>query len=160
MAPTSTGHHPEGVTQWTQDQVHTPSGPVNVRLIVVTPEKAAFDGVGDMVILPMHDGELGVLPGRAAMIGRLGAGELKLKTAAGPTRFFIESGFVQVRENVVTVLTSRARRAAEITPELTEQAVRDLEAMPATNALERANKNRARDKVAGMQKIVAHNASA
>jgi F-type H+-transporting ATPase subunit epsilon len=131
-----------------------------VRLIVVTPEKAVFDGVGEMIVVPMHDGELGVLPGRAALIGRLGAGELRLKGPAGTTRFFIESGFVQVRDNVVSVLTGRARKAADITQAMADQAAAELEAMPATNAAERANKARARDKATGMKKVVGRNAAA
>jgi len=51
-----------------------------VRCIVVTPEKAVLDEIAEMVILPMIDGELGVLHGRAPIIGRLGAGELRLKS--------------------------------------------------------------------------------
>src|SRR4051812_44244722 len=82
-----------------------------VRCVVVTPEKAVLDQVAEMVILPMYDGELGVLPGRAPLIGRLGAGELRLRTAAGVSRWYVEPGFVQVRDNVITVLTARARKA-------------------------------------------------
>ena len=33
-----------------------------------------LDETAEMVILPMYDGELGVLPGRAPIIGRLGGG--------------------------------------------------------------------------------------
>jgi len=130
-----------------------------VRLIVVTPEKAAFDGVGEMIVVPMHDGELGVLPGRAALIGRLGAGELRLKAAGATTRFFVESGFVQVRNNVVTILTGRARKATDITPAMADQAAAEVDTLPATNAVERANKARARDRATGMKKVVGRNAA-
>src|SRR5215471_18977929 len=82
--------------------------PGHVRCVVVTPEKAVLDKTVEMVILPMFDGELGVLHGRAPLIGRLGAGELRLKTGAAVERWFVEAGFVQVRSNVVTVLTSKA----------------------------------------------------
>ena len=80
-----------------------------VRCIIVTPERAVLDETAEMVILPMFDGELGVLPGRAPIIGRLGAGELRLKTGDASKRCFVEAGFVQVRSNVVTVLTANAR---------------------------------------------------
>ena len=46
----------------------------------MTPEKAVLDQIAEMVVLPMFDGELGVLPGTAPIIGRLGAGELRLKS--------------------------------------------------------------------------------
>jgi F-type H+-transporting ATPase subunit epsilon len=131
-----------------------------LQVVVVTPERAVLDETAEMVILPMFDGELGVLPGRAPLIGRLGAGELRLKTAAGVRRYFVEAGFVQVRSNVVTVLTSRAEEAARVTPEMATAATAEAEAMPATNAVERANKAKARDRASGLKKVVGRNSAA
>src|SRR5437879_3253504 len=128
-----------------------------VRLVVVTPEKAVFDGVGEFIVVPMFDGELGVLPGRAPIIGRLGAGELRLRAPAGTTRFYVEPGFVQVRNNLVTVLTAKAQKADEITPAMAEQAATAAEALPSGNAVERAAKMRARDRAQGMKKVVGRN---
>ncbi|TWU30953.1 ATP synthase F1 subunit epsilon [Novipirellula artificiosorum] len=81
---------------------------MSIRCVVVTPEKTEFDREADSVVLPMFDGELGVLNGRAPFIGRLGYGTLRLQTAAGPERYFIDGGFAQVEKDVVNVLTSRA----------------------------------------------------
>ncbi|MBY0513302.1 MAG: ATP synthase F1 subunit epsilon [Gemmataceae bacterium] len=131
-----------------------------VRLIVVTPEKAVFDGGGEFAVLPMYDGELGVLPGRAPLIGRLGSGELRLKAAGGTTRFFVESGFAQVRDNVVTVLTARAVDAAKVTPALAEQAAAEAAALPFATAVERTAKAKARDKAQGMKKVLGRTAAA
>jgi F-type H+-transporting ATPase subunit epsilon len=85
-----------------------------LHCIVVTPEKAFLDEPADFVAVPMYDGELGVLPGRAPLIGRLGFGELRLRRGMQVRRFFVDGGFVQVRANTVTVLTSRAQRAEDI----------------------------------------------
>lgn len=131
-----------------------------VRVVVVTPEKAVLNETAELVVLPMFDGELGVLPGRSPLIGRLGAGELRLKTGGAVKRFFVEAGFVQVRSNVVTVLTSKAEEAAKITADAAARAATDAEALPATNAVERANKAKARDRAAGMKKVAAKNTSA
>lgn len=131
-----------------------------LKVVVVTPEKAVLDTTADMVIVPMIDGELGVLAGRAPLIGRLGAGELRLKSAAGATRYFVEAGFVQVRANVVTVLTAAAKPAATVTAELATAAATEAEALPSGNAVERANKAKARDRAAGMKKVAAKNAVA
>src|SRR2546425_1518100 len=87
-----------------------------VRCVIVTPERAVLDEAVDFVALPMYDGELGVLPGRAPLIGRLGFGELRTRRATDTRRFYIDGGFAQVRANVVTVLTPRALRAEEINP--------------------------------------------
>lgn len=86
----------------------------SVRCVVVTPERAVIDELVDFVALPMYDGELGVAPGRAALIGRLGYGELRTRRGNNVHRYFIDSGFAQVRDNVVTVLTPRAVKAEDI----------------------------------------------
>lgn len=79
-----------------------------IRCLVVTPERTEVDRVASYVTLPMYDGELGVAPGRAALIGRLGYGVLKLETDTGTERLYIDGGFAQVEDDVVSVLTSRA----------------------------------------------------
>jgi F-type H+-transporting ATPase subunit epsilon len=94
-----------------------------VQCVVVTPERAVFDEKVDFVALPMYDGEVGVLPGRAPLIGRLGYGELRIRKGNHTERWFVDSGFAQVRDNVVTVLTARAIKAAEINKAAAEQAV-------------------------------------
>lgn len=129
-----------------------------VRCVVVTPEKAWLDKTAEMVIVPLFDGELGVLPGRAPLIGRLGAGELRLKTGDTVERLFVEAGFVQVRSNVITVLTEKAMKASDVSVNAAEQARTEAEALPTGNAVERANKAKARDRALGMKKVAAKNA--
>jgi len=128
-----------------------------VRVVVVTPEKAVLDTIVDFVVVPMFDGELGVLNGRAPLIGRLGAGELRLKTGTAVDRWFVEAGFVQVRANVVTVLTAHARKATEVTTDMATKAAAAAEALPVGNVAERANKAKARDLAAGMKRVAARN---
>ncbi|MEM9365805.1 MAG: F0F1 ATP synthase subunit epsilon [Planctomycetota bacterium] len=79
-----------------------------IRCVVVTPEKTELDREAEFVSLPMYDGELGIMRGRAPMIGRLGYGTLRLQTAAGPERYFVDGGFAQVEDDVVNILTGRA----------------------------------------------------
>ena len=95
----------------------------SVQCVIVTPERAVLDEAVDFVALPMYDGELGVLPGRAPLIGRLGFGELRIRRATDTRRFYIDGGFAQVRANVVTVLTPRALRAEEINPAAATEAL-------------------------------------
>src|SRR5436853_1215353 len=90
----------------------TPHG--TLQCVVVTPERALVDEPADFVALPMYDGELGVLPGRAPLIGRLGPGELRIRTGSQVQRFYVDGGFAQVRGDVVTVLTPRAQKAETI----------------------------------------------
>jgi F-type H+-transporting ATPase subunit epsilon len=128
-----------------------------VRCVVVTPEKAWLDKTAELVIVPLYDGEMGVMIGRAPLIGRLGAGELRLKTGDTVERLFVEAGFVQVRSNVVTILTEKAMKASDVTTTAAEQARTEAEALPTGNAVERANKAKARDRALGMKKVAAKN---
>jgi F-type H+-transporting ATPase subunit epsilon len=83
-------------------------GEHRLRCLVVTPEKTWLDQPADSVVIPLFDGELGILPGRSPLIGRLGAGELQTRTRETVNRYFIDGGFAQVKDDVVTVLTNRA----------------------------------------------------
>lgn len=86
-----------------------------LRCVIVTPEKALLDEVCDFVALPMYDGELGVLPGRLPLIGRLGYGELRIRKSGVVSHYYVDGGFVQIRSNVVTVLTAKAIKGSDIT---------------------------------------------
>jgi F-type H+-transporting ATPase subunit epsilon len=98
-----------------------------LQCVVVTPERALVDERADFVALPLYDGEIGILPGRAPLVGRLGYGELRIKKDGQVRRFFVDGGFVQVRDNVVTVLTSRALKAEEINVAAAERALREAQ---------------------------------
>jgi F-type H+-transporting ATPase subunit epsilon len=78
-----------------------------LQCVIVTPERAVLDEKAEFIVLPMIDGELGVQPGRAPLVGRLGKGELRLKQGAETKKLQIEGGFAQVRSDVITVLTTR-----------------------------------------------------
>ena len=61
-----------------------------------------------MVVVPAHDGELGILPRHARLLASLGFGSLRIHEDSQVSRWFLEGGFVQVREDLVTVLCERA----------------------------------------------------
>lgn len=86
-----------------------------LRLVLVTPETTLVDEPVRALQFPLFDGQMGVLPGRAPLVGRLGAGELKIDLIAGGTRrYFLDGGFAQVKGSVVSLLTHRAIPAEQI----------------------------------------------
>jgi len=86
-----------------------------LRCLVVTPEATVIDSEAEFVALPLYDGEAGVAPGRAPLIGRLGYGELRVRRkGAAEIHMYVDGGFVQVVDNVVSVLTNRAISANSI----------------------------------------------
>ena len=97
----------------------------SVKCIVVTPEETAIEETASFVVVPLFDGEIGIRPNHSPMIGRLGYGELRLRTDGNVARYYIDGGFVQVSNNVVSVLTGRLVEAdqldaAKVTKQLAE----------------------------------------
>lgn len=88
--------------------------PDNLRLVIVTPERTLLDEPVSALRFPLYDGDIGVLPGRLPLIGRLGTGELKVTTTSGEKSFFIDGGFAQVQGSVVSLLTHRAVPTADL----------------------------------------------
>jgi F-type H+-transporting ATPase subunit epsilon len=97
----------------------------SIKCVVVTPEKAVLDTNVDFVAVPMFDGELGVLPGRQALIGRMGYGELRTVQGSTTRRYYIDGGFVQVRKDVVTLLTAKAIPAEQLKAGAAEAALQE-----------------------------------
>ena len=98
-----------------------------LHLEIVTPEKRAFTGDVDEVVVPGIEGELGILPHHAPLVSTLGQGVLRLKSGGEEQAFAIFGGFLQVRPDRVVVLAETADMAAEIDLERAERARREAE---------------------------------
>ena len=120
-----------------------------IRCIVVTPERTELDSEAEYVSLPMDDGELGVLKGRAPMIGRLGFGTLKLQTTAGLEKYYVDGGFAQVENNEVNILTGRLIPVDLINGEEARAALEKAREMPAAKPEEAQIKHTAMAKARG-----------
>ena len=93
-----------------------------LHLEIVTPERRAFEGDVDEVIVPGSEGEMGILPHHAPLISLLGQGGLRLKAGGEEQEFAIFGGFLQVRPDRVVVLAETADLASEIDLERAERA--------------------------------------
>ncbi|HEY2411625.1 MAG TPA: ATP synthase F1 subunit epsilon [Pirellulaceae bacterium] len=87
---------------------------------VVTPEQTALETKADFVALPLFDGEIGILANHSPLIGRLGYGEMRIKSGGQTTVYYVDGGFVQIAGNVVAVLTNRAVPAKNLDPAAAE----------------------------------------
>lgn len=75
-----------------------------MRVTVISPEAAVFDGEADAVVVPAFDGELGILPNHAPLMTTLGTGVLTVRVGETATRFRVQAGFLQVVQNSVRIL--------------------------------------------------------
>lgn len=125
-----------------------------LHCIVVTPEKTELDVQATSLVIPLFDGEIGILPGRAPMIGRLGFGLLTVKSGSTTTKHYVDGGFVQVTREAVYILTDRLLKPESID---TNQAKADLEAANALKGVSAeafAIKERALARARGKLRIV------
>lgn len=114
-----------------------------MQCIVVTPEQTIYERPADFVALTLFDGEIGIAPHHTPMIGRLGCGEMRIHGEEGVDRYYVERGFVEVLEDVVTVLTQRAVPAGEIDEVVAQEQLLSAQARPATTPEAVAARNRA-----------------
>jgi F-type H+-transporting ATPase subunit epsilon len=104
----------------------------SLTCVVVTPEQTALEQKADFVALPLYDGEIGIAANHSPLIGRLGYGEMRIKSGGTTSAYYVDGGFVQVANNVVSVLTNRAVPARNLDAVAAEKQLATATAKPAS----------------------------
>ncbi|MDR1291666.1 MAG: ATP synthase F1 subunit epsilon [Planctomycetaceae bacterium] len=82
-----------------------------MRCFIVTPEKTVLDMEATFVVLPLYDGEFGVLPNHLPVVARIGAGDIRIHKSAQPMQetdpvcYYLEGGFVEVLDDNIVVMS-------------------------------------------------------
>ena len=97
-------------------------------LEIVTPEAKAFSGEVEMVVLPGVEGELGILPMHVPLMTQLLPGEVRILQDGKQTELVVGTGFVEVSQTHVSILTDMAMSDTEIDEQVAEEAVKRAEA--------------------------------
>jgi F-type H+-transporting ATPase subunit epsilon len=122
--------------------MNSPTKPVIIhsmsfKCVVVTPEQQVLDETVSQVILPAHDGQVGILTDRAPLLMKLGVGEMRITpTGAAGSRervFLVDGGVAQMKDNNLTVLTQHATPAAELSSETAKAALAEATARRITD---------------------------
>jgi F-type H+-transporting ATPase subunit epsilon len=85
-----------------------------LKLELVTPYKRVLSEDVDEVTAPGTIGEFGVLPDHTSLLTTLKAGELTYKQGSETFHVAVNWGYVEVEDNVMTVLVETAEPADEI----------------------------------------------
>jgi F-type H+-transporting ATPase subunit epsilon len=99
-----------------------------LRLEIVTPEAKKFSDDVEMVVLPGVEGELGILPLHVPLMTRLLPGEVRITKDGKQTELVVGTGFVEVSQTQVAILTDIAMADTEVDEQAAEEAVRRAEA--------------------------------
>lgn len=81
---------------------------------IVTPDGPVYDSEVDMIIAKTASGEIGILPGHIPTVAPLVIGAIKLKKDGKTEYVAVNSGFVEVRPEKVTILAQSAEIASTI----------------------------------------------
>jgi F-type H+-transporting ATPase subunit epsilon len=85
-----------------------------IELEVVTPERRVLAESVEMVTVPGLNGEMGILPGHTPLISQLKTGVLSYVQEGKTAQLHVSGGFVEVRDDRVSVLAEVAERPEEI----------------------------------------------
>jgi F-type H+-transporting ATPase subunit epsilon len=87
-------------------------GKLNLRILL--PTREAVSKQVDAVNLTAAEGEVGILPGHAALLAALVPGPATIRDGASVEHWAIGPGFMEVKDDVVTVFARTAESAEEI----------------------------------------------
>jgi F-type H+-transporting ATPase subunit epsilon len=124
-----------------------------LKLEIVTPEKKIFSDTVADVYLPGADGEMGVLEMHAALVTALMPGELRYMKDGVVHELAIGSGFAEVTQEKVSVLTDSAFGENQIDEAVEEAAMKRAEEQLVKVSSEDA------EAAAQLQAIIATNAA-
>lgn len=87
-----------------------------LRVGVVSPEREIWTGEADMVIAKTVDGEIGIMPNHAPVLGVLvEGGVLRVKRGdEGDLVAAVHGGFISVADNDVSILAEAAELGSEV----------------------------------------------
>ena len=86
------------------------------KVMIVTPDKTAYEGEAVSATIPGLSGYLGVWANHAPMVAAVAPGVvlLKIDDIGSERHFSVGAGFVEISDNVVNLMTDTCESAAEI----------------------------------------------
>jgi F-type H+-transporting ATPase subunit epsilon len=105
------------------------------QCVLVTPEQQVLDETVAQAIVPAHDGLVGILSGHSPLLVKLGTGTLRVDLAGGQRRFFfVDGGVAQMKDNKLTIVSTDAAAATDLTAESARAEYAEAEARKPTDA--------------------------
>lgn len=84
-----------------------------MRIEIVTTEEIIYSGRADAVVIPGVEGQLGILPRHAPLITAIASGEVVVRDQGETTTLLLSGGFMEVLEDVVTILADSSTGIVE-----------------------------------------------
>lgn len=87
---------------------------MGLQVELVSVEREVWSGEAEMVVARTTEGEIGILPGHAPMLGQLAEGyDVRIQTGGRELAVTVAGGFLSVTESGVTILAEAATLPGE-----------------------------------------------
>ena len=98
------------------------------KVEIVNPEKSFLseENVTEVVI-PAFEGEMGILKDHISIISFLKPGLIKVFSKSEETKYFVEDGIVEFKDNNLSILTSSIFKVSDLNRNKIDQIVKDAE---------------------------------
>lgn len=108
------------------------------KLELVTPLSKILSEEVNFVMLRTTEGDMGILPNHSPFVAGLATGEMKVRNNEQEKFYYVSGGFVEISDNVVTILADEAmdvkdidleaaRKEAQIAKEKLEKIAEDID---------------------------------
>lgn len=108
------------------------------KLELVTPLAKILSEEVNFVMLRTTEGDMGILPNHSPFVAGLATGEMKVRNNGQEKFYYVSGGFVEISDNVVTILADEAmdvndidleaaRKEAQIAKEKLERIAEDMD---------------------------------
>ncbi|MBW0432032.1 ATP synthase F1 subunit epsilon [Leptospira yasudae] len=105
-----------------------------LNVSVISPEKILYKGEVDSLVVPGSEGFFGILPNHAPLVAVLGIGVLEIRKGEKVKALSVEGGFIEVKENSVSILTDHGALKDDIDLEAEKKALAEAEKLPPSDS--------------------------
>lgn len=93
-------------------------------LKIVSSSKKLFEAEIEEVYVPGSKGQMGILKDHENMISTLDIGQVRIKSSKGEEVFIINGGFVEIKDETITILADEAESAKDLVQKEIGEAIR------------------------------------
>ena len=107
------------------------------KVEIVNPEKSFLSREdATEVVLPAFEGEMGILRDHISIISFLKPGIIKVYSKSEETKYFVEDGIVEFKDNNLSILTSSIYNMSDLDRNKIDQIVKEAEKESSTDNID------------------------
>ena len=127
--------------------------PSAFKASLITPEAIILETTITAAQVPVFDGLIGILDHRAPLLAKMGTGVLRLDTDGGKgvQRYMVSGGYVQMKGDELTILTTEAMPASKVTSEMVSAAETKLRGVTGTDRKSMEERSALQSRISAMK---------